>query len=379
MVYAVIHDPAIVDNPDVPSYQPYVHGRCEPPALIPLHMINVVELKGDCYLNSAFLEVVGCWRLHCVSGSRACDCILAVPMGPQGSILGVEVSVHRKSYSTQLVDMEDKTGKDNVTRTQDGGFLKSNLFTLTIPQIDGGSNLSVKIRWSQKITCCNDVFSLNVPFNFPDYVNPAGKRMSKKEKVQLNVNAVTGSEIMCKTTSHPMKEIMRNAGSIGFSHETDVLSWSKFDFSFSYAVSSSQINGGVLLDSASLDDDDQRELFCMYLSPGNIQSKKVFRKDIVFVIDISGSMRGKLIDDTKNALQSALSKLHHDDSFSIIAFNGETYQFSTSMELASKDAVERAIQWININFVAGGDTNILHPLNMAIEMLSDAQRSVPII
>lgn len=75
-------------------------------------------------------------------------------------------------------------------------------------------------------------------------------------------------------------------------------------------------------------------------------------------------MRGKLIDDTKNALQSALSKLHHDDSFSIIAFNGETYQFSTSMELASKDAVERAIQWININFVAGGDTNILHPLNM---------------
>lgn len=83
MVYAVIHDPAIVDNPDVPSYQPYVHGRCEPPALIPLHMINVVELKGDCYLNSAFLEVVGCWRLHCVSGSRACDCILAVPMGPQ--------------------------------------------------------------------------------------------------------------------------------------------------------------------------------------------------------------------------------------------------------------------------------------------------------
>lgn len=51
--------------------------------------------------------------------------------------------------------------------------------------------------------------------------------------------------------------------------------------SFSYwnvtyiQVSSSQINGGVLLDSASLDDDDQRELFCMYLSPGNIQSKKV--------------------------------------------------------------------------------------------------------
>jgi len=74
-------------------------------------------------------------------------------------------------------------------------------------------------------------------------------------------------------------------------------------------------------------------------------------------------MRGKLIDDTKNALSVALSQLDPDDSFSIIAFNGDIYQFSKSMELASKDAVERATEWININFVAGGDTNILHPLN----------------
>jgi len=74
-------------------------------------------------------------------------------------------------------------------------------------------------------------------------------------------------------------------------------------------------------------------------------------------------MRGKLIDDTRNALSVALAKLNPDDSFSIIAFNGDIYQFSASMELASKDAVERAIEWINMNFVAGGDTNILHPLN----------------
>ncbi|XP_058723184.1 uncharacterized protein LOC131594994 isoform X2 [Vicia villosa] len=106
---------------------------------------------------------------------------------------------------------------------------------------------------------------------------------------------------------------------------------------------------------------------------------RVRRKDIVFVIDISGSMRGKLIEDTKNALSAALSKLDPDDSFSIIAFNGEIYQFSTTMELASNDTVERAVEWININFLAGGDTNLLHPLNMAIEMLSDARRPVPII
>lgn len=75
-------------------------------------------------------------------------------------------------------------------------------------------------------------------------------------------------------------------------------------------------------------------------------------------------MRGKLIDDVKHALSAALSKLNLDDSFSIIAFNGETYLFSTSMTLASKDNVEKAIEWIDMNFVAGDGTNILQPLNM---------------
>jgi len=90
---------------------------------------------------------------------------------------------------------------------------------------------------------------------------------------------------------------------------------------------------------------------------------QVFKKEIIFIIDISGSMLGKLIEDTKNALFAALSKLNRDDSFNIIAFNGETYLFSKSMELASEDAVERATEWINVNFVAGGGTNISRPLS----------------
>ncbi|KAK7354585.1 hypothetical protein VNO80_20050 [Phaseolus coccineus] len=382
MLYAVIHDPAIVDNPDVPSYQPHVHGKCDPPAHIPLHM-TAVHLQAHCHLDAAaFVTLSATWRLHCVSGSRSCDCIVAVPVPHQGSILGVEVNVHRKSYSTLLVDTKGNNGKENMIQCQDGGFIGPNLFTLHIPQIDGGSKLSVKISWYQKILYSKDEFCLNVPFTFPDFVNPVGTKMSKKEKIEITVNAIDGSELVSPKMSHSMKKVRHNDdGSMGFLYESDVLSWSKTDFSFSYAMpdTSSHISGGVLLESASVDDFDQRDMFCMYLSPGNLQSKKIFRKDIIFVIDVSGSMRGKLIDDTKNALSVALSKLDPDDSFSIIAFNGDIYQFSTSMELASKDAVDRAIEWINMNFVAGGDTNILHPLNTAIEMLSHAQSSVPII
>lgn len=82
MVYAVIGDPAIVDNPDVPSYQPHVHGRCDPPALIPLQM-NEIAMEVECDLDTAFVSVRGSWRVHCVMGSKSCDCRLMVPMGEQ--------------------------------------------------------------------------------------------------------------------------------------------------------------------------------------------------------------------------------------------------------------------------------------------------------
>ncbi|KAF5481676.1 hypothetical protein F2P56_002313 [Juglans regia] len=378
MVYAVIYDPAMVDNPDVPSYQPHVHGRCDPPALIPLQM-NGIHLVADCVLDTAFITVLGSWRVHCVMGSRSCDCRIAVPMGEKGSILGVEVDVLRKSYRTQLFGTEDIDGTAKAARAEDWGFLKPHIFTLTIPQVDGGTNLSIKMSWCQKLLYCDGEFSLNIPFTFPEYVTPAGKKIQKKVKMQLNLNAGAGTQVLCKTVSHPLKETTRNVGKLVFSYESEVYSWSSTDFSFSYTVPSSHISGGGFLQSPSVLDIDQREMFCVYLFPGSRQSRKVFKKEIVFVVDISGSMRGKPLDDTKNALSAALSKLDPEDSFSIIAFNGETYKFSTLLESATKEAVERAIEWINMNFIAGGATNILLPLNMAIEMLSNVRGSVPII
>lgn len=86
MVYAVIYDPAIVDNPDIPSYQPHVYGRCDPPALIPLQM-KEIEAQVDCHVDTAVVAVKGRWRVHCVMGSRSCDCRLVVPTGDQVNLV----------------------------------------------------------------------------------------------------------------------------------------------------------------------------------------------------------------------------------------------------------------------------------------------------
>ncbi|PIM99908.1 hypothetical protein CDL12_27592 [Handroanthus impetiginosus] len=378
MIYAVIGDPAIVDNPDMPSYQPHVHGMCDPPALIPLQL-NRISLEVDCYMDTAFVIVSGSWRVHCVMGSRSCDCRIAVPMGEQGSILGVEAEVPRKSYSTQLIAMDSEGGPEKVANTENGAFLQPHIFTFTVPKIDGGTNISVKLGWSQKLMNQDGQFTLNIPFNFPDFVTPAGKKIPKHEKIELNLNSGPGTEIICGTTSHPLKEQLRKAGKLGFLYECDVVAWSTSDFSFTYKMSSSDTFGTVLLSPPSLLDVDDRKMFCCYLYPGKKQSEKVFRREVVFVVDISGSMKGKLLEDAKNALFAALGKLGPQDLFNVIAFNSETYTFSSSLEPATEATIQNSIQWISLNFVAGGGTNVLVPLNQAIEMFSDNGKSIPII
>ncbi|KAF3674513.1 hypothetical protein FXO38_05203 [Capsicum annuum] len=69
----------------------------------------------------------------------------------KGSILGVEVELPSKSYSTKLVAEENEKEPKTIAKIEDGLFLKPHIFTLTIPEIDGGTYISVTLRWSQKL------------------------------------------------------------------------------------------------------------------------------------------------------------------------------------------------------------------------------------
>ncbi|KAL3637786.1 hypothetical protein CASFOL_018234 [Castilleja foliolosa] len=49
-----------------------------------------------------------------------------------------------------------------------------------------------------------------------------------------------------------------------------------------------------------LHDIDQREMFCFYLYPGKGVSNKIFRKEVVFLVDISGSMQGSPLENVND-------------------------------------------------------------------------------
>ncbi|KAF0922327.1 hypothetical protein E2562_031819 [Oryza meyeriana var. granulata] len=377
MAYAVVVDPGAVDSPDVPSYQPHVYGRLDPPALIPLQM-REVDLSVDCAAGCAAAEVAVRvrWWVHCITRSRDCHCRLVVPMGEQGSILGAEVTVGKSSYKTHVIDVEDQ-GAIKIAKTESGGLLKCKFFSLTIPQVGGGEDIFATIRWSQKLLYDNGQFSVDIPFQFPQYVNPLPKVFMKKEKIQLTLNSGVSKEVLLKGSSHPLKERSRQGEKLSFFHEAIVENWSNKDFTFAYSVYSGDLSGGMLVQPSTLPDYDDRDMFCIFLLPRNNQKRKVFRKAAVFIIDTSGSMQGKPLESVKNAMYTALSELVKGDYFNIITFNDELHSFSSCLEQVSEKTIENAKEWMNANFIAEGGTDIMHPLSEVIALLSNSYDALP--
>ena len=87
-------------------------------------------------------------------------------------------------------------------------------------------------------------------------------------------------------------------------------------------------------------------------------------KEMIYIIDTSGSMGGVAIEQAKLALDFAVKQLKPADKFNIIEFNSTYTTLFNQSEVASKASVNRAINWIS-HLQANGGTEMVGALNAA--------------
>ncbi len=80
-------------------------------------------------------------------------------------------------------------------------------------------------------------------------------------------------------------------------------------------------------------------------------------RDIVFVLDTSGSMQGKAIEQAKKALEFCVKSLSAKDRFAIIGFSTTTNAFAPALKSADQATISQATDWIR-NLQAVGGTAI---------------------
>ncbi|NXU71167.1 ITIH4 inhibitor, partial [Oreotrochilus melanogaster] len=119
--------------------------------------------------------------------------------------------------------------------------------------------------------------------------------------------------------------------------------------------------------------------FVHYFAPVEMP---VFPKNVIFVIDRSGSMAGRKIEQTRDALLKILQDLRPEDHFSFITFNSKVVEWKSSLLQATAENVASATGFVKTLSASGG-TDINQALLTAVGMLDKAEelpeRSVSMI
>ncbi|XP_036911667.1 inter-alpha-trypsin inhibitor heavy chain H3 isoform X1 [Sturnira hondurensis] len=102
------------------------------------------------------------------------------------------------------------------------------------------------------------------------------------------------------------------------------------------------------------------------------QGLPVVPKNVVFVIDISGSMRGRKLDQTKDALLKILEDMKEEDYLNFILFSGDVSTWKDNLVQATPENIQEARAFVN-SIRDQGMTNINDGLLRGINMLKKAR------
>ncbi|XP_027692858.1 inter-alpha-trypsin inhibitor heavy chain H4-like isoform X2 [Vombatus ursinus] len=96
-------------------------------------------------------------------------------------------------------------------------------------------------------------------------------------------------------------------------------------------------------------------------------------KNVVFVIDKSGSMSGRKMKQTREALVKILGDLKPEDQFNLVIFDGHVTQWKPMLLQSSPENVEEAKKFAS-HISAMGATNINEAVLLAVRMLDESNR-----
>uniref|UniRef100_A0A452G0I5 Inter-alpha-trypsin inhibitor heavy chain H3 n=1 Tax=Capra hircus TaxID=9925 RepID=A0A452G0I5_CAPHI len=102
------------------------------------------------------------------------------------------------------------------------------------------------------------------------------------------------------------------------------------------------------------------------------QGLPVVPKSVVFVIDVSGSMYGRKMEQTKDALLKILEDVKQDDYLNFILFSGDVTTWKDSLVPATPENIQEARKFV-MDIHDRGMTNINDALLRGISMLNKAR------
>ncbi len=134
--------------------------------------------------------------------------------------------------------------------------------------------------------------------------------------------------------------------------------------------------GGLVLSHKPDQDDDG--FFLFLADPALVPAENGPAKNVIFVLDKSGSMNGAKFTQARAALRFILERLDRRDSFDLVDYNGQVQSWKPELMDMSPENRKSALAYVD-NLRSGGSTNIEEALKTAFKLVGDPSQPSYII
>lgn len=161
-------------------------------------------------------------------------------------------------------------------------------------------------------------------------------------------------------------------------------------FTGSFEISPSDLNTEITVSFETADTDTAGTIlfhkdgelayFVHKFAPGTVElGGEGLDKDIVFIVDRSGSMSGDKIVQTREAFGLIMDELAAEkDRFNIISFSSDVSVWKQELQAPDRTTVEEAKEFIS-SITASGSTNIIDSLEKGLEIIDDGEKRMKVI
>jgi len=144
------------------------------------------------------------------------------------------------------------------------------------------------------------------------------------------------------------------------------------DFVLYYTLSDDDVGLNLLTYRESV---EEYGFYLLLASPKvEMDLSEVIPKRLIFALDTSGSMKGKKIEQAKDALRFVLNNLNDGDEFNLVDYNHVVSTFREAPVEANAENVAAAIGYVD-DLLIGGGTNINDALLTSLNLTSADDRA----
>ncbi len=252
---------------------------------------------------------------------------------------------------------------------------RPNIFTQAVANIMPGAKVKIEISYVETMPYEGGSYEFHFPMvvaprylptRVPDAsrisppVTPEGTRAGHDISVEVSVDAGVPIEALASKTHDVAVE--RPSPERAVVRLRDKAAIPNKDFILRYAAAGRRVEDAVLTHRAG-----KGGFFTLLLQPPDrVAPAEATPKELVFVLDTSGSMSGFPIEKAKETMQLALDGLNPRDTFNLITFSGDTHILFPKPVPATAENLRSAREFLQSRY-GGGGTEMMKAIRAALE------------